>query len=519
MNGQELNDLEVLLNEQEQQEQERNDRYELLQNFISKDEFQIKEIVIKYTQNCFITGLSKEQEVIYYDKKTCLWKYGMIGILYDSIRDLLLSKVNSLISGYVNDDSDDGISYLKKLTNAKEKLKTLKYIKSITENARAKLYNPELLKKLNKMEHLLPINNNKCIDFKELKLINRRREHYFTFNIDVDMTNEQLKNTNNVHINKFISEIMSGDNEMINFLQIISGYMATGEMTMRSIFLFLGKGANGKSLYESLLSKALGQLSKEGDKRILVKHTNKATHSEYLAALENSRLVVVGETDEGEQLNEALIKKITGQDKINIERKGQLQKELAPNSKILCLTNRKLMFDSKQASLIDRFVYVPFDSRFVDFPNKPNEYKRDVNLGPKLLNEYFYEFIAWLSQGANKYYKYSMKSEPIPRPKKMQEETKKYLNELNSVKCFMEESYIRVKEYDTDKKKDVPRVFLDDLYKEYILYYNQNIKGGNMDTKGDFKKKLEEENYKLEKYGKLSVIWVKNSNEEIEDDE
>lgn len=495
----------------------------LLNDFLSENDFKIKDIFIRNNGDMFLSGRNaKDERVIYYDYETCLWKYGMISLFYTKINKVLNDQINNVIRKVTEDNTEEGAKLLKRLAKVKKDINKLAFTKKIYEASEAELLNHDILKNINKTSNLLPIKKCSCIDFNDLKIIRRTQYHYFTFEVNVELTEEELKDNKTNKVTKFINEIMSNDKEMAEFLQIISGYMVTGEMDMRSIFIYLGKGSNGKSLYERLMWKALGEgiLSKEGDKRILVKHTNKATHSEYLASLEDSRLVVVGETDEGEQLNEALIKKITGQDRINVERKGDKQKEICPNSKLLCLTNRKLHFDSSQQSLIDRFIYVPFKARFVDNPNpKNNEFQKDRHLEGKLSGEYFYQFMIWLSHGAHKYYKLKKQNKPVPFPKVVKDETIQYLNDINSVKSFIDNNYTKI-EYNKDtKKKDIPKINLSDLYKEYKKYYDNEIQNGKPDDAQAFKQKLSDMNFNIEKYGSLFVWGIKSNNDNIIDED
>lgn len=495
----------------------------LCYDFLSENDFKIKDIFLRNNADMFLSGRNaKDEKVIYYDYDTCLWKYGMVSLFYEKINKILIQQINTVIRKITDDNTEEGAELLRKLAVVKKYINKLSFTKKIFEASEGNLINHDIMKKINKTTDLLPIKNCSCIDFKNLEIIRRTQYHYFTFEVNVELTEEELKDNKTNKVTKFINEIMSNDVEMAEFLQIISGYMVTGEMDMRSIFIYLGKGSNGKSLYERLMWKALGEgaLSKEGDKRILVKHNNKATHSEYLAALEDSRLVVVGETDEGEQLNEALIKKITGQDRINVERKGDKQKEICPNSKILCLTNRKLHFDAAQQSLIDRFIYVPFKARFVDNPNpKNNEFQKDRHLESKLSGEYFYQFMIWLSHGAHKYYKLRKQNKPVPFPKVVRDETKQYLNDINSVKTFIDNNYTKV-EYNKDtKKKDIPKINLSDLYKEYKKFYDNEIQNGKPDDAQAFKQKLSDMDFTIEKYGSLFVWGIKPNGENDDNDD
>jgi putative DNA primase/helicase len=58
---------------------------------------------------------------------------------------------------------------------------------------------------------------------------------------------------------RFVSEIMQGDTEMVAFLQRLAGYAATGSSTEQVMPIFEGTGSNGKGVFLRTLNNVLGE--------------------------------------------------------------------------------------------------------------------------------------------------------------------------------------------------------------------------------------------------------------------
>ena len=57
---------------------------------------------------------------------------------------------------------------------------------------------------------------------------------------------------------KFLNDITKSDDELIAFLQRVTGYCLTGDTREHALFFLHGSGANGKSTYLSVLAQVFG---------------------------------------------------------------------------------------------------------------------------------------------------------------------------------------------------------------------------------------------------------------------
>jgi phage/plasmid-associated DNA primase len=99
------------------------------------------------------------------------------------------------------------------------------------------------------------------------------------------------------------------------------------------------------------------------------------------------RLALLSETNEGDTLNEVLIKNITGYDNISYRPLYGKQKQLKAEAKLCMLTNNKPYF-KLSTSMIDRLRFIDFKSRFLNDHElaKEKAYNDDGTL-----KEFFYK--------------------------------------------------------------------------------------------------------------------------------
>jgi len=121
--------------------------------------------------------------------------------------------------------------------------------------------------------------------------------------------------------------------------------------------------------------------------------------------LKDSRVAVLTETKKAEEINDKIVKRITGGEVIE----GRaLFKDLTffqPKFKPVICSNFKPKVDVEDYALMRRMVLFPFNAKFVETPVRRNEYPVDKDLTAKLEKEYLNAFFAWLCEGAEQYYK------------------------------------------------------------------------------------------------------------------
>lgn len=331
----------------------------------------------------------------------------------------------------------------------------VKFARSVLSFFHHQISDPDFMDKINvNNHHLLPLK------FRNLNLItgemeDRHEKQFFTKCLDIsdldalDENDEGFK-----EVDKFFMAISSGHAPKKDYLQKILGYFLTGSVPLgRCFFIFYGHGKNGKSALIEIVQEVLGSFyCKSVETSILIKkgQKNAGQASPELESLDYGlRLALLSETDEGDKLNESLIKNITGFDNISYRPLYGKQKQMKVEAKLCMLTNNKPYF-KLSTSMVDRLRFIDFKSRFLnetelkkenaineDGTLKENFYKAEPEKVTELKTLYKQYVLLWMVLGAKKFYK--DKHLNIPDDKVLQTENMSYINELDSVQRFLDE--------------------------------------------------------------------------------
>lgn len=115
---------------------------------------------------------------------------------------------------------------------------------------------------------------------------------------------------------RFLAEVFLGDTELIEYVQRFAGYSLTGATSEHKLVIAWGKGSNGKSTLLNALAKVAGDYGYAMPFSTVEAQRQAGGPTNDLAALAGRRLVVSSEVNEGQALNEARIKSLTGGDPI-----------------------------------------------------------------------------------------------------------------------------------------------------------------------------------------------------------
>ena len=114
---------------------------------------------------------------------------------------------------------------------------------------------------------------------------------------------------------KFQKEI-SGDTEVIGYKQRLFGYALTGDISEQVFSIHHGFGSNGKSTELNTLEQLLGDYAATADFDSFTSAKSQQANNEDIARLRGARFVIAIESEQSKRLNEALIKKLTGGEKV-----------------------------------------------------------------------------------------------------------------------------------------------------------------------------------------------------------
>jgi len=205
---------------------------------------------------------------------------------------------------------------------------------------------------------------------------------------------------------KFISEMFSNDQLVIDYVQRLFGYGITGLNTEHVFPIFWGpEGRNGKSTLFDTLKHVLGEFAYRVPKGYLMdqgaKSGNSTNPDAVTAGFQGKRLAWCSETNEKDRLDVAKLKELVGGDTMTARLPyAKRPIEFDPSHLFLTITNKRPKAPANDPALWHRVHLIPLTNRFVDNPdpNKPNEFKADKKLKNKLEKEKP-GILAWLVRG------------------------------------------------------------------------------------------------------------------------
>lgn len=195
---------------------------------------------------------------------------------------------------------------------------------------------------------------------------------------------------------KFMLEVMCGNQEMVDFLATIAGYSLTGDTRIQAMFFNHGDGENGKGVFLETLAYIIGEYSYTSAFDTFVYHekSNRDVRND-LAALIGVRFLCAEESSEGHRLDEALIKQLTGENTVTTRFLYQDEFSYKPNFKIWMSSNFSPSIRTTDWGTWRRVKWIPWNFRV------PAD-KRDEQLKSKLRHEAS-GILNWMLRGLQRY--------------------------------------------------------------------------------------------------------------------
>ncbi len=191
------------------------------------------------------------------------------------------------------------------------------------------------------------------------------------------------------------------DRELIEFLRRLLGYCLTGDATGQVLFFLYGSGANGKSTFLNAVKALLGpDFAKQAAYETLTFKRGGRGATNDLARLRGARAVLTSEVEDGAQLDESLVKNLTGGEAITARFLYAEHFEFIPEFKILMAGNHKPVIRGDDNGIWRRLQLVPFTETI-------SEAERDPHLPEKLLAE-LPGILNWALQGCRDWWQHGL---------------------------------------------------------------------------------------------------------------
>jgi len=178
---------------------------------------------------------------------------------------------------------------------------------------------------------------------------------------------------------EFLNQILP-DPEIVKFLQQFFGYSLTGEVTEQVLPFLYGQGANGKSTLLSVVEEVFGDYAWKTSAQLFLSGKADNSKDNMLANLQHRRFVIGAEMSANARLDEAMIKDLTGGDKLMARRLFNEAFNFRPSHKLLFYGNHQPIVHGVDEGIWRRILHIPFN---VQIPPE----KQDKKLVARLLKE------------------------------------------------------------------------------------------------------------------------------------
>ncbi|WP_425311181.1 phage/plasmid primase, P4 family [Leptospirillum ferriphilum] len=221
---------------------------------------------------------------------------------------------------------------------------------------------------------------NGVIDLRDGRLIEPRRDQYITKNSKIDYQ----PGAKAPIWEKFLERIQP-DPDVRAFLQRWGGYCLTGDTSEQCFTIFYGTGNNGKTTLVDTFMHILGTWARQADFKTFVMKDRDAASND-LARLFGTRLVTATESQENTRLDEAVIKSLTGGDRITARYLYSEFFEYTPSFKIILSSNHKPQIRGTDEGIWRRIRLVPFLVTIPEDEKDPHLKKKLFAEAPGILN-------------------------------------------------------------------------------------------------------------------------------------
>jgi putative DNA primase/helicase len=265
----------------------------------------------------------------------------------------------------------------------------------------------------------------------------------------------------------FLSTIYNNDLELVEFVQTLFGYAATGETSEHVFPFFLGKGRNGKSLLLAAIMRVLADYAAVIPCELFLKTNqpkNTAQADPAVMKLEGLRLAVSSEVEEGSRFSAKNVKTYTGGD--TLEGRNPYDKEqrnFEPSHLVAMIGNHEPVPPSGDPAFWDRTYLINHPVRFVKHePESEFEKPADPDIEEKLKGM-DQQILSWLVEGALKWRSNGKELKP---PESVLKATEDYKEDADWVGQFLGECCVMDPDSITGSTG---------LYAAFVIWYREKI--------------------------------------------
>lgn len=326
-------------------------------------------IRFEYAYNDHIRYVPQLKSWIVYNEDTGLWQHDEDGEVMRCAKKIPYS-IKKEAEKIDNEKAQEAYN---KWANISESEKNLKATIKLASSERGLIVN---LKDIDSDPWVISFKNAQAINLKTLKRFSISHDDFFMNSLGISYNSDAKCPM----WERFVSDIMNNDKELIKYLQRIVGWCLTGDTSEQCFFVLYGIGANGKSTFLNTLLALFGDYGRQASPQTFMSSKQDSSTRSDLVRLRNARLIATSETENNHRLAEGLIKQWTGGEEISTRDLYSKTFEFLPQGKILLATNHKPRIIGTDNGIWRRVHLIPFTRTF-------SENEKDTKLPEKLKAE------------------------------------------------------------------------------------------------------------------------------------
>jgi putative DNA primase/helicase len=162
---------------------------------------------------------------------------------------------------------------------------------------------------------------------------------------------------------EFIRQIFLDRTELINYVQAALGYSLTGRSGIQALFFCVGVGSNGKGTLFEILRNLYGDYYNKTDTTAFILDLKKSSNAAnpFVAELMDTRIAVGDEYPSGTQMDNALVKNVTGSTALRGRMLNENPISFNPTHSMWFLSNYLPEMKQQDDGIWRRFKIIPFD--------------------------------------------------------------------------------------------------------------------------------------------------------------
>ena len=370
------------------------------------------------------------------------------------------------------------------ISGMQEKLKTLeinvKSIDKIIESLKDSTFKEKIMKEakslfhdenfeinLNETKHLIVFDNG-VYDLNKNEFRDGRPEDFMSFRTKINYLEYDDNDVDIQKVYHIFSQIHPDDETRHFFFSTIASGLH-GISRDQKFDIWIGNGANGKSVTSDFLSQSLGDYFESPQITMLTrKRGASANASPDLYKLKGKRIICYQEPEFDDELHSSMLKQMSGNDWIEARALFGNPIKFKPQASGFLACNALPKIASTDGGTWRRIRVLEFKSKFISNPKKPNEFKKD----PKLIDDIPLYCEAFMSIILHYWKKLSKADFIIKEPKCVKEYTKRYQADSNIYLSFKLDKIEEIS--DTSNKLSLTSIW--ELFKPWYKQYNPSTK-------------------------------------------